>query len=113
MVEEYVPRMTQTPLVKKPRSCHCDSSLESKLDNFLTFDNDNDHSFSQLPKHKALTCPEGQLACAVGPHRLVKEIRSYKSKFCLQKRTRIKSKLKPTDTKSLNFESKIHFRRLS
>ena len=37
---------------------------------------DTDHSFSQLPVHKALTYPEGQGARAVAPPWLVKETRS-------------------------------------
>ena len=39
-------------------------------------DNDNDHSFSELSVHKALTCPEGLSAWAVAPPWLAKEIRS-------------------------------------
>ena len=31
---------------------------------FLALHTDDDHSFSQLPVHKALTCPEGQSAWA-------------------------------------------------
>ena len=37
-------------------------------------DNDNDHSLSQLPVHKAQTCPEGQCAWVVAPLWLAKEI---------------------------------------
>ena len=42
---------------------------------------DTDHSFSQLPVHKALTYPEGQGARAVAPPWLVKETRSMHKKI--------------------------------
>ena len=41
---------------------------------------DNDHSFNQLPEHKALTCPKGQNAWAVAPPWLAKETRSMQQK---------------------------------
>ena len=31
------------------------------------YDNDNDHTYSQLSEHRGLTCPEGQGACALAP----------------------------------------------
>ena len=39
-------------------------------------DSDNDHSFNQLPAHKALTCPRGQSAGDVATPWLAKGIRS-------------------------------------
>ena len=38
--------------------------------------NDNDHSFSQLPVHKALTCPQGWSAWAAAPSSWRRKIRS-------------------------------------
>ena len=51
---------------------------ESHDESYDMYDNDfdNDHSFGQLPVHKALTCSEGQSAWSVAPPRLAKEIRS-------------------------------------
>ena len=37
-------------------------------------DNGNDHSFTRLPLHKGLTCPEGECAWAVPPPWLTKEV---------------------------------------
>ena len=41
-----------------------------KLRSVSDKDNDNDHSFSQLPVHKAPSCPKGQSAWAVGQRKL-------------------------------------------
>ena len=46
----------------------------------LANDNNNDHSFSHLPVHYALTCPKGQRAWGMAPLQLEKEICSMQKK---------------------------------
>ena len=44
-------------------------------------DNDNDHSFNQLPDNRALACPRGQSAWVAAPPKLAKEVRSMQNKL--------------------------------